>query len=158
MRKSLFFDPSGVGKSTASARSLSQVPCFGVLDGNCIFLQTLLHTFSIIWFLAVVPAPKLVCQNKFLLKEKYLQQFWICGRNNECMSGDKGQIKQKAVRAGHQFIPKRWTNEFVLFAMKSKNANKPNQFVCLLGESTASQSALGFIWPLDVTCFYAERW
>ena len=67
MRKSLFFDPSGVGKSTASARSLSQVPCFGVLDGNCIFLQTLLHTFSIIWFLAVVPAPKLVFQNNLIL-------------------------------------------------------------------------------------------
>ena len=35
MSGSLFFDPSCVGKSTASARSLSQV-----LLGNCIFLQT----------------------------------------------------------------------------------------------------------------------
>ena len=45
--------------------------------------------------------------------------------------------------------PKKRTNEFVLFAMKSKKANKTNLFVHFLGESTARQSAFGFIWPLS---------
>ena len=44
--------------------------------------------------------------------------------------------------------PKKRTNEFVLFAVKSKKANKTNSFVRFLGESTAHQSAFGFIWPL----------
>ena len=35
-------------------------------------------------------------------------------------------------------------NEFVLFAVKSKKANKTNSFVCFLGESTARQSAFWF--------------
>jgi hypothetical protein len=41
--------------------------------------------------------------------------------------------------------PKKQTNEFDLFAVKSKKANKTNFFVCFLGESTARQSAFGFI-------------
>ena len=41
--------------------------------------------------------------------------------------------------------PKKQTNKFDLFAVKSKNANKTNSIVRFLGESTAHQSALGFI-------------
>ena len=55
----------------------------------------------------------------------------------------KGQIKPKAIWARHRFSQK--TNEFVLFAVKSKKANKTNLLVCFLGESTARQSAFGFI-------------
>ena len=44
--------------------------------------------------------------------------------------------------------PKKWTNEFVFFLWKAKKQKKPNSFVCFLGESTARQSAYGFIWPL----------
>jgi len=34
------------------------------------------------------------------------------------------------------------------FAVKIKNVNKTNSFVRFFGESTARQSAFGFIWPL----------
>ena len=37
-----------------------------------------------------------------------------------------------------------------MFAVKSKKANKTNSFVRVLGESTAHQSAFGFIWPLPL--------
>ena len=47
--------------------------------------------------------------------------------------------------------PKKQTNEFVLFAMKSKKASKTNLFVHFLGESAVRQSAFGFIWPLVIT-------
>ena len=57
----------------------------------------------------------------------------------------KGQIKLKAVWARCRFSQKRQRNEFVLFAVKSKKANKTNSFDCFLGESTACQSAFGFI-------------
>ena len=40
---------------------------------------------------------------------------------------------------------KKRTNEFVLFAMKSKKANKTNSFDRFLGESMARQSAFVFI-------------
>ena len=41
------------------------------------------------------------------------------------------------------------TNEFGFFAVKSKKAKKKtNSFVRFLGESTARQSAYGFVWPL----------
>ena len=43
--------------------------------------------------------------------------------------------------------PKKRINEFVLFAKKSEKANKTNSFVRFLGESTAHQSAFGFLWP-----------
>ena len=39
-------------------------------------------------------------------------------------------------------------NEFVLFVVKSKKANKTNSFLRFLGESTARQSAFGFISSL----------
>ena len=56
----------------------------------------------------------------------------------------KGQIKPKADwRAVDS--PKNRTNEFVLFAFFYFTANKTNSFVHFLGESTARQSAFGFI-------------
>ena len=39
-------------------------------------------------------------------------------------------------------------DEFDLFAMKSKEANKTNSFVCFLGESMGRQSAFKINWPL----------
>ena len=59
----------------------------------------------------------------------------------------KGQIKSKAALACCRLSQTR-TNEFVLFAVKRKKANKTNSFVRFLGESTARQSAFGLIWPL----------
>ena len=56
----------------------------------------------------------------------------------------KGQIKPKAVWTRRRFSKKR-KNKFVLFAVKSKKANKTNSFVRFLGESTARQFAFGFI-------------
>ena len=48
--------------------------------------------------------------------------------------------------------PKKWTDKFDLFVVKSKKANKTNSFACLfvyfVGKSKARQSAFGFIWPL----------
>ena len=41
--------------------------------------------------------------------------------------------------------PKKQTNKFVLFAVKVKKAKKTILFVCFFGESTARQSAFGFI-------------
>ena len=56
----------------------------------------------------------------------------------------KSQIKPKGDwRAVDS--PKKRTNEFVLFAVKSIKADKTNSLVCFLGESTARQSAFGFI-------------
>ena len=56
----------------------------------------------------------------------------------------KGQIKLKADWRAID-SPKKRTNEFILFAVKSKKANKTNSFVRFLGESTARQSAFDFI-------------
>ena len=56
----------------------------------------------------------------------------------------KGQIKPKTDwRAVDS--PKKRTNEFVLFALKSKKAKKTNLFFHFLGESMARKSAFGFI-------------
>ena len=62
----------------------------------------------------------------------------------------KGQIKPKADWCAVD-SPKKQTNEFVLFAVKSKKANKTNSFVHFLWESMAHQSAFGFIWPLVIS-------
>ena len=56
----------------------------------------------------------------------------------------KGQIKPKA-DWGAVDSPKKRMNEFVLFAVKSKKANKKKSFVRFWGESTVSQSVLDFI-------------
>jgi hypothetical protein len=56
----------------------------------------------------------------------------------------KGQIKPKVDWCDID-SPKKRTNKFVLFAMKSKKANKTNSFVCFLGESMVRQSSFGFI-------------
>ena len=44
--------------------------------------------------------------------------------------------------------PKKRTDEFDLFAVKSKKANKTNLSVHFLGESMARQSAFEINWPL----------
>ena len=44
--------------------------------------------------------------------------------------------------------PKKRTDEFDLFAVKSKKANKTNSSVRFLGESMARQSAFKINWPL----------
>ena len=57
----------------------------------------------------------------------------------------KVKIKSEAGLGRHRFSQKKRTNELVLFAVKNKKANKTNSFVRFMGESTARQSALGFI-------------
>ena len=57
----------------------------------------------------------------------------------------KGQIKTIAAIWVQVDSPKKRTNEFVLFALKSKKANKTNSFIRFLGESTPGKSAYGFI-------------
>ena len=52
----------------------------------------------------------------------------------------KGQIKLKADWHAVD-SPKKQTDEFDLFAVKSKKTNKTNSSVCFLGESAARQSA-----------------
>ena len=49
--------------------------------------------------------------------------------------------------------PKKWTDEFDLFAVKSKKANKTNSSVRFLGESMARQSAFEINWPLYIRAF-----
>ena len=56
----------------------------------------------------------------------------------------KGQIKPKADWPAVDSHKNR-TNKFVLFAVKSKKANKKKSFVRFWGESTVSQSVLDFI-------------
>ena len=63
---------------------------------------------------------------------------------NETNDFPKGQIKPKADRRAVDSTKKRM-NEFVLFAFLLFTAKKPNSFVHFLGESTARQSAFGFI-------------
>ena len=53
---------------------------------------------------------------------------------------NKGQVKSKS-RLRAVDSPKTRTDKFDLFAAKSKNANKTNLSVRLLGESLARQSA-----------------
>ena len=61
----------------------------------------------------------------------------------------KGQIKPKADwRAVDS--PKKRRNEFILFPFLLFTANKTNLFDRFMGESTACQSAFGFIWPLAI--------
>ena len=55
----------------------------------------------------------------------------------------KGQFISKAIY-GLLTSPKKWTDEFVLFAFLLFKANKSNSSVCFLGESTARQSAFWF--------------
>ena len=70
----------------------------------------------------------------------------VCNLNPLQFIVAKGQIKTKAVWACHAVdSPKKQTNEFVLFAVKSKKANKTNLFLRFLGKSTACQSVFGFI-------------
>ena len=68
----------------------------------------------------------------------------------------KGQIKPISRLVRWRFSPK-WTDEFDLFAVKSKKANKTNLSVRFLGESMARQSAFKINWPL-VTAFEALEW
>ena len=67
-----------------------------------------------------------------------LLTFWFA-------ASSKGQIKPSAdFRALDS--PKKQTNGFVFFAVKSKKAKNNNKVVCsVLGESTEHQSAFGFI-------------
>ena len=64
----------------------------------------------------------------------------------------KGQIKPKSDSDAVD-SPKKRTHQFILFAMKSKKANKTNSFVRFLGESTAHKSAYGFIRPVQNLVF-----
>ena len=62
----------------------------------------------------------------------------------------KGQLISKA-DLGVADSPKKRTNEFDFFDMKSKNAKKnPKSYVRFLGESTAHQFVFGFILPLVI--------
>ena len=56
----------------------------------------------------------------------------------------KGQLISKAIY-GLLTSPKNRTEEFVLFAFLLFTANKSNSSVHFLGDSTAHQSAFGFI-------------
>ena len=57
----------------------------------------------------------------------------------------KGQLISKAIY-GLLTSPKKQTNGFVFFAVKSKKAKNNNKVVCsVLGESMVHQSAFGFI-------------
>ena len=57
----------------------------------------------------------------------------------------KGQIKPKAVWAASQILPKIEQTNLFCFPGKAKKQKKTNSFVPFWGESTARQSAFGFI-------------
>ena len=65
---------------------------------------------------------------------------------------DGGKITKDQVKPKADFqavdSPKKWTDKFDLFALKSKKGNKTNSSVCFLGESMARQSAFQINWPL----------
>ena len=79
--------------------------------------------------------------------------FFVCNNKTKGLRVhilvSKGQIKSKEAWACCRFSQKRM-NKFVFVALKSKEARKTNSFICLLGESTAHQSAYVFIWPLRI--------
>ena len=60
----------------------------------------------------------------------------------------KGQLISKADQRTID-SPKKRTDEFDLFAVKSKKANKTNSSIRFLGESMARQSAFEINWPLE---------
>jgi hypothetical protein len=74
-----------------------------------------------------------------------LRHYKLSGKN-VLLRHSKGQLKLKEDWCDVD-SPKKRSNDFVLFfAVKSKKAKKQtNLFVCLLGESTAHQSAYSFI-------------
>ena len=52
-----------------------------------------------------------------------------------------------------RFSPKKWTNEFVLFAFLLFTANKTNSFVRFLGKSTARPNCFWFYLTLNCISF-----
>ena len=76
-----------------------------------------------------------------------MAHYWFLSKVKPSISKD--QLFRKAEwRAVDS--PKKRTDEFDLFAVKSKKANKTNSTVRFLVESMARQSAYGFIRPLKV--------
>ena len=71
-------------------------------------------------------------------------QTFVLQMVNKIHAVSKGQLISKAIY-GLLTSPKKQTDKFVLFAFLLFTANKSNSFVCFLGESTAGQSAFGFI-------------
>ena len=64
-----------------------------------------------------------------------LRGIWVATKNRLISKADWRAIDS----------PKKRTNEFDLFAVKSKKANKTNSSLPFLGESMARQSAFGFV-------------
>ena len=54
--------------------------------------------------------------------------------------------------------PKKWTNEFVLFAFLLFTANKSNSFVRFFGECTASQSCSWFYLTFISEIIFVKKW
>ena len=67
----------------------------------------------------------------------------------------KGQLISKANWRAID-SPKKQTDEFDLFAVKSKKANKTNSSAHFLGESMARQSAFEINWLLPSTNFFKK--
>ena len=77
---------------------------------------------------------------------------FLCLFLSSCFHAVKGKwlkVRKNQKQFGRTVdSPKKQTNKFVLFAVKSKKANETNSFIHFFGEPTAHQSAFGFIWPL----------
>ena len=84
-------------------------------------------------FLTTIPKPPEIVVNKFFFSVSFF--LFLCS---------KGHLISKAdLRA--VYSPKKRTNEFGFFDMKSKKSTKTNSFFCFLGESAEPQSAFDFI-------------
>ena len=100
-----------------------------------LFLRSLL-IWREIWGLGIL-LPKLfwptVRKNCYSYREKNFEIWGWRLRIHKIFEITKGQLISKAIH-GQLTSPKKRTDEFDLFAMKSKKANKSNSFVRFLGE------------------------
>ena len=86
-------------------------------------------------FLTTIPKPPEIIVNKFFFSVSVSFFLFLCS---------KGHLISKAdLRA--VYSPKKRTNEFGFFDMKSKKSTKTNSFFRFLGESAEPQSAFDFI-------------
>ena len=94
-------------------------------------LPTLKFDFYFVWS---VENCHVICKRRKINSLSFFSSIYSQRNFGKIFDGyRKGQIKPKAVLACSTFSPK-WTNQFVvLFAVKSKKANKTNSVVHFLG-------------------------
>ena len=101
------------------------------------------------------------CQNFFQKTNEFFFRFSALAFENR--SNQKDSVRESRWNTPISDAPVKGSdktkrmNKFGLFAVKNKKANKANSFLHFLGESTASHTAIGFIWPFSKHYFLLIR-